>query len=334
LPDLNSFDSKEITDKLEKKFLDARLPDEKTLNEDLRQKVDKKLQKFHPDKLWVVNRFVNVVEKGSLTTEEFLEIIQKIENKKPAKTSAVPLESSSQQENKPRTKTKGELKETSKSMSVEESTSDEDGALEQESRSTQRKKHKQTQKPKVSKSKSLKDSTLDNEDTSQQEPKTKKRKKQTQKAKESSEESESDDEETLQQESRSTKGKKQKQKPNLVKAKSMKKLPLNVEDSLVEESSSRKRKQTAKREPKDDPTKNQESRTPKGKEQTQTPPASKSKSMKEPPFDNEGSLAEESSSRKRKQKAKREPKDDPRKVKSSRKRPRLMQEDFGLSEVR
>jgi hypothetical protein len=177
LPDLNSFDCKEITDKLEKKFLDSRLPDEKTLNEELRQKIDIKLQKCDSDKLWIVNRFVNVVEKGHLTTEEFMEIIKTIENQNPAKTLAVPLESSSQQENKQRIKTKEELKDTSKSRATEESTSDLDGALEQQLRST--KGNKETQKPKVSKSKSIKEFSMNDKETLQQESRTTDRKKQT-----------------------------------------------------------------------------------------------------------------------------------------------------------
>jgi len=338
LSDLKSFDSREISAALEANLLVSRSPDEKKLNEELQQKIEKNIHKMDQGDLRIVHKCAKLVGNGNLTTEQKEEIVnffKKFENLKFIKTSPSKSSSIKTGENTPRTKTKGELKDTSQSRSTEESTSDEDGVLEQQLTTTKGKKQKpRAKRAKTPKTGSNKKSSLNDKLTLQQDSRTTKRKKQTQKAKESSEESESDDEETLQQESRSTKGKKQKQKPNLVKAKSMKKLPLNVEDSLVEESSSRKRKQTAKREPKDDPTKNQESRTPKGKEQTQTPPASKSKSMKKPPFNNEGSLAEESSSRKRKQKAKREPKDDPRKVKSSRKRPRLMQEDFGLSEVR
>jgi hypothetical protein len=259
LPDLNSFDCKEITDKLEKKFLDARLPDEKTLNEDLRQKVDKKLQKFHPDKLWIVNSFVNKV--GRLTSnqeKEIADLFTKFEKQTNTEATSVPKNSSPTLDNKLRTKTKGELKDTSQSRSTEESTSDEDGDLGHHLTTTKGKK--QTQKLKVTQSKSIEESSMNDKETLHQELRTTKRKKQTQEAKESSEESESDYEETLQQESRSKKGRKQKQKPILVPAKSMKKPPSNAEDSLVKESSSRKRTQNAKREPKDDPSKVKSSR--------------------------------------------------------------------------
>ncbi len=276
LPDLKSFDNKEITDKLEKQFINPKSSDEAKLNEEHRQKMDRKLQEMNPAELRMVNWFVNIV--GSLTTEQenenVLDFLKTFKKQNNIKTSLEQQESIKTGKNTPRTKTKGELKDTSQSRSTEETTSDEDGDLGHHLRTTQRKK--QTQKPKVSKSKSIKESSMNDKVNFQQESRTTKRKKQTQKAKESREESESDDEETLQQDSRTRKGKKQKQKSNLGKAKSMKKPPSNAEDSLGKESSSRKRKQKAKREPKDDPSK----------------------------------------------------------VKSSRKRPRLMQEDFGLSEVR
>ncbi len=146
LPDLNSFDCKGIIEKLEKKFLDARLPNEKTLNEDLRQKIDIKLQKIDPEKLLFVNRLVNIAL--NLTTEQekaILDFSKEFENKKENNPEIVPQESSLKQENKQRIKTKGELKDTS----TEESTSDEDGALQQESRTTNR--NKQTLKPTASK---------------------------------------------------------------------------------------------------------------------------------------------------------------------------------------
>jgi hypothetical protein len=82
LPDLKSFDSREIIDKLEKKYLYSRLPNEKQLNEDFRQKVDKKLEKMDPKKLSIVNKCVNIVK--SLTTDqenELVELLKKFELK-------------------------------------------------------------------------------------------------------------------------------------------------------------------------------------------------------------------------------------------------------------
>jgi hypothetical protein len=150
LPDLKSFDNKEITDKLEKKFLDSRLPDEKTLNEELRQKIDIKLQKCDSEKLRIVNSFVNKV--GRLTSnqeKEISDLFTKFEKQTNTEATIVPKESSSTGEIIQRIKTKGELKDTSQTRSTEESTLDEDGNLEQQSLPAKGKK--ETQKPKLSK---------------------------------------------------------------------------------------------------------------------------------------------------------------------------------------
>ncbi len=108
------------------------------------------MQKFDSDRLWIVNSFVNKV--GRLTSnqeKEISDLFTKFEKQTNTKATIVPKEFSSTGENTPRIKTKGELKETTKSMSMEESTSDEDGALEQQTIPPKGKK--ETQKPKVSK---------------------------------------------------------------------------------------------------------------------------------------------------------------------------------------
>jgi hypothetical protein len=179
LPGLNSFDNKEITEKLEKQFLNPKSSDETKLNEEHRRKVEKKLQEMDPEELRMVNWFVNIV--GSLTTEQekenVLDFLKTFKKQNNTKTHTLQKGSSSTEDNKPKTKTKAELKDTSKQRSMAESTSDEDGALEHESISTQRKKQKQTQKPKASKSKSIKESSLTDKQTLQQESRTAKGKK-------------------------------------------------------------------------------------------------------------------------------------------------------------
>jgi hypothetical protein len=270
---LNSIDYDNITKQLKEKYLFNRSPDEKKQNEDLRQKINKKIQKLHPEKLGIVNSFVNKV--GRLTSnqeKEISDLFTKFEKQTNTKATIVPKESSSTGENTPRIKTKGELKETSKSMSVEESTSDEDGTLEQESTTI----------------------TLQQESSStgerRQRIKTKGELKDTSKPR-SKEESTSDEDGNLEQQSLPTKGKKETQKPKV--SKSMQ------ESSLT-----------------DKHTLQQESRTAKGKKLILKPTASKPTTQQKFP---EGKKQTQNGKRKLKD-------DDSTKDKSSRKKPRLMQE--------
>jgi hypothetical protein len=153
LPDLDSFDSREISAALEANLLVSRSPDEKKLNEELQQKIDKNLQKMDQGDLRIVHKCAKLVGNGNLTTEQKEEIVnffKKFEHQKILiKTSLQQQQSITRGEHKQRTKPKGELKDTSQSRSTEETTSDEDGNLEQQSLPAKGKK--ETQKPKVSK---------------------------------------------------------------------------------------------------------------------------------------------------------------------------------------
>jgi len=251
LPNLKSFDSREIIGAMEKEYLDSTKPDEKKQKEFVQQITFKRMEEMNLDQ----NRQIKIIASAwaSLTSEQVKELLNLTANFQQRNTNKpMPQQGgSSTEENKQRTKTKAELKDTSKSMAKEESISSEDGTSEQQLISTKGKK--QTQNPIASKTKSMKMSTLNNEGNSQQESRSIKEKQKAKRKPKASklslkEESVLNDEVYLQQQdSKATRRKKQTPKAKVSKSRS------KIEDPLLHESRSVKgKKQNPERQMKDD----------------------------------------------------------------------------------
>jgi hypothetical protein len=123
LLNLKSFDSKKIIEALEKEYLDSTKPDEKKQKEFVQHMTVKRMEEMNLEQNRQIKNLASVWT--NLTSEQVNKLLNLAASFQQENTNKLVSQQalSSTEDNKQRTKTKAELKDTSKSMSSEESTS-------------------------------------------------------------------------------------------------------------------------------------------------------------------------------------------------------------------